>query len=331
MAAERAAQMGARLNQRLMTFARQRRLEPVATNLNDLTRAMLDLLQRSVGESISIDCRLEAEPALALVDASEMENALLNLALNARDAMGSGGTLLLETSNCEFDGDGAAQVGGITPGRYTCLSVSDTGTGMSEEVLARAFDPFFTTKEPGKGTGLGLTSLHGFVRQSGGNVLLYSEVGHGTSVKIYLPSLDGGTEAPSISVPAPATTTGQGEAVLLVEDNAAVRAVTRDRLLQLGYRVVEAGDAAAALAVLDRDKSIDVVLSDIIMPGGMTGADLAKKIRLTRPQLPVILTSGFAGEMVQKHLSEVSPSAILRKPYGIDELARALQQALERR
>ena len=238
--AERAAEMGARLNQRLMTFARQRRLAPVATNLNEHVVDMRELLQRTIGENITVTTALATGVWPVLVDPSEIESAVLNLAINARDAMPDGGKLLIETENVVIDQVGEQARQDLPPGSYVRLSVSDTGSGMPPEVLARAFEPFFTTKEPGKGTGLGLASVYGFVKQSGGHVTIYSEVGRGTSVNIYLPKLDAGEQATLASREASALIEGTGETILVVEDNPAVRRLTVERLKMLRYRVLEA-------------------------------------------------------------------------------------------
>ena len=242
--ASRAAEMGARLNHRLMTFARQRKLEPIPIDLNEMVRSLLSLIRRSIGEGIAVELVLEASPAVIMIDESEMENAIVNLAINARDAMPSGGKLILETRNAIVDPGTIGLLGDITPGSYLQFAVSDTGTGMTADILARAFEPFFTTKYAGKGTGLGLTTLHGFVRQSGGAVVIYSEAGRGTSVNIYLP-LPKSSSTPRIPNPSDAANEvkGSNEAILVVEDNTAVRRVTSEHLKLLGYNVLEADTA----------------------------------------------------------------------------------------
>lgn len=328
-AALRATEMGERLNKRLMTFARQRRLAPVPSDLNLLLHSMLDLVRRSMGESVAVETRLVAGAPVVSIDPSELENAILNLALNARDAMPDGGRLLLETDFTEVGSDDVSLMGGLSPGHYVRLSATDTGEGMSPEVLSRAFEPFFTTKQPGKGSGLGLTSLFGFVRLSGGHVSLYSEVGHGTTVNIYLPRLEAGQRAEKNPASASIWRHGAGEKILLVEDHADVRSITAERLKLLGYRVVEADTGAAALEILDTGAVFDLVLSDIVMPGGVSGVALAQRVKRLLPQAGLLLTSGFPDEFVHLDHAEVSAIPILRKPYGMAELASAVRQGLK--
>ena len=329
--AQRATEMGARLNQRLMTFARQRKLDPQSINLNDLVRSVLDLVNRSVGESIRVLTDLKAMPGMVRIDASEMENAILNLALNARDAMQHGGQLLVETVSTDVDADMAAMLGGILPGVYVRLAISDTGVGMSPEVQARAFEPFFTTKDEGKGTGLGLTTIHGFVRQSGGHVMLYSEVDRGTTVNIYLPSLPERQSAEPLPAALCPATTGRGETILLVEDNFAVQQVTQERLKLLGYGVAVADTGAKALEMLTAGLAADLVFSDIIMPGGVSGFELARRLRELRPDVPVLLTSGFPDEVARLEGEDQQTLRVLRKPYAQDDLAREISAALRAR
>ncbi len=327
--AERAAEMGARLNQRLMTFARQRRLAPVATNLNEQVVDMRELLQRTIGENITVTTALATGVWPVLVDPSEIESAVLNLAINARDAMPNGGKLLIQTENvviAQFEEQARQD---LPPGSYVRLSVSDTGSGMSPEVLARAFEPFFTTKEPGKGTGLGLASIYGFVKQSAGHVTIYSEVGRGTSVNIYLSKLDAGEPANLASQEASALIEGTGETILVVEDNPAVRRLTVERLKMLRYQVLEADNALNALTALEAGKTVDLIFSDVIMPGGMSGFELARKIRELRPSLRILLTSGFAGEIARAGEDAIHCLPMLRKPYTQTELGYAIQATLK--
>ncbi len=325
--AERAAEMGARLNQRLMTFARQRRLAPVATSLNEHVIDMQEMLHRTIGENIAVATNLAPDIWPVLIDPSEIESALLNLAINSRDAMANGGKLLIETENLLIDeaGDPARQE--LSPGSYVRLSVSDTGSGMRPEVLARAFEPFFTTKEPGKGTGLGLATIYGFVKQSRGHVTIYSEVGHGTTVNIYLPKLHMDAEAELCSEPVAELNSGAGETILVVEDNPDVRRLTIERLKILGYRVLEANDAFSALAALERRETVDLVFSDVIMPG-MSGFELARKIKELKPSQKILLSSGFAGDVVGAGADVVHGFPMLRKPYSQTELGRSVRAAL---
>ena len=327
--AERAAEMGARLNQRLMTFGRQRALAPLASNLNDPVTHILELIRRTIGEHITVTIALAKDLWPTLVDASEIENTILNLAINARDAMPNGGSLVIETENVVIDKDGTREE--LPPGSYVRLSVSDTGSGMSPEILARAFEPFFTTKEPGKGSGLGLASVYGFVKQSGGHITLYSEVGRGTTANIYLPKLDQ-SERTNLAVQKKEAETpikGAGETVLVVEDNPDVRRVTIERLKSLGYRVLEAESGVSAIAALDRGAAVDLVFSDVIMPGGMSGFELARKVRELRPSQRILLTSGFAGEVARAGEDAIHGLLMLRKPYSQIELSRLIRAALQ--
>jgi PAS domain S-box-containing protein len=319
--AEQATEMGARLSQRLMTFSRQRTLAPVACDLNDRVAHVLELLRRTLGENIDITISLGHDLWQTIIDPSEIDNAIINLAINARDAMPSGGTICVKTQNCHVSDLQATEV--LPAGRYVALSVSDDGSGMPPEVLRRAFEPFFTTKEPGKGTGLGLSSIYGMVKECGGHVSIESEVGRGTTVTLYTPKLDEAGAHPistpqSVSVP-----NGDGELILVVEDNAAVRRVTSERIKALGYRTVEANDGIEATAVLSAGMAVDLVFSDIVMPR-MTGLELARKIEATRPTVRLLLTSGLDAPVATSE----DEFAILRKPYSQAELAQALRSAL---
>jgi PAS domain S-box-containing protein len=330
--ADDAAMMGARLTDRLLTFARRRSLDAVIVNVNELLLGMMDLLRRTLGEVVTLSSSLAPGLWPVRSDVSELENAVLNLAINARDAMPSGGRLMLETRNVLVEDDEHAKQIGLAPGGYVRLSVSDTGHGMSPETLARVFEPFFTTKSSGKGTGLGLSVIYGFAKQSGGEVTIYSEVGRGTTVNLYLPRADsvearrpgeGQAEIENVS--------GAGETILIVEDQAPVREVTMRRIEQLGYRVLEAESAVAAIELLKRGASVDLIFSDVVMPGGMTGFDLAAWLGENRPDLPVVLTSGFAQDAAQSTSMSTEALKILRKPYGREELAVTLRSALATR
>ena len=276
--------MGARLTNRLLTFARRRRLEPVVLDLNEQVLVMAELLRRTLGEAIALGTLLAPRLWPVRADPSEIENAVLNLAINARDAMPAGGKLVIETSNVVLEESDVASEVGVEPGDYVRLSVSDTGAGMTPEVLARVFEPFFTTKEPGKGTGLGLSVIYGFVKQSGGHVTVYSELGKGTTVNLYLPRVAAERErTASRQARAAAATQRTGETILLVEDNAEVRKVTARRLQEprlRGHRGREA--ARAPSSVLRSGANIDLVFSDVVMPGGMSGFELARWVREQR-------------------------------------------------
>lgn len=321
---ERAIGMGARLNQRLMTFARQRRLAPCATNLNEQTTDMLQLLRRTIGENITIRTTLASDLWPTLADPSEIENAILNLAINARDAMPDGGCLSIETANLTVARAGEPGREDLAPGDYVRLRVGDTGAGMAPDVAARAFEPFFTTKEQGKGTGLGLASIYGFVKQSGGHVTIETAPGRGTSVTIYLLKLEGGQAAFAPPEPAAPIARG-GRSILVVEDNPEVRRLALERLETLGYQVQEAEDARSALAVLESGATVDLVFADIMMPGGVSGLELAREVARRWPSKQVLLTSGFAGPGGK---TESLGFPLLRKPYSQGELARSIQAAL---
>ncbi len=324
-----AADMGARLTARLLTFARRRQFETVQLNLNDSVASMVDLLGRTLGEPITLQTQFDPQLWIARADPSEIENAVLNLALNARDAMPKGGRLIIETTNVTVDDE---QIGALTKlpaGDYVRLSVSDTGAGMSAHVLQHAFEPFFTTKQPGKGTGLGLSTVYGFTQEHGGTVTIYSELGYGTTVSVYLPRSDRQHATAAQDRPGDAVPLSAGELVLLVEDNVEVRRVTASRLTELGYRVIDVDGGPAALEVLKSERVIDVVFSDIVMAGGMSGFDVAQWVQSHRPGLKMLLTSGYADEALRVQDRQAAGLKILRKPYNRSELARAIRQTLD--
>jgi hypothetical protein len=263
-----------------------------------------------------------------MADPAQLETALLNLAVNARDAMPGGGTLTIETAGVVFDDHSAELEGDVIPGRYVLLAVSDTGSGMPPEVVARAFEPFFTTKETGKGSGLGLAMVYGFVKQSGGHVKIYSEPGMGTTVKLFLPqtAAAGAEEAPADA--ASERPTGR-ETILLVEDEEDVRQLACRVLDVLGYRILQAADGPSALAMLDQNPEIALLFTDVVLPGGMTGPEIARQAHVRRPKLKVLYTSGYTGNAVQ-HLEKVEGHVrLLSKPYAIDDLAQMVRAALD--
>jgi CheY-like chemotaxis protein len=325
--AAEAAEMGAALTSRLLTFARRRRLSPQVLNLNELVLGLTELLNRSLGEPITLTTMLTGDLWPTRADPSEVENAILNLAINARDAMPHGGRLVIETCNVHV-GE-AADEPGLHAGDYVRISVSDTGVGMSREVMERAFEPFFTTKEPGRGTGLGLSTVYGFAEQSGGHASISSEIGEGTTVYLYLPRANDATK------PVPGETTAEiplsenSEVVLVVEDNPDIRELTLQRVEGLGYVVREAENGPAAVRILESGEVIDLIFSDIVMAGGMSGYELARWARLHVPSVKVLLTTGFAAEEATTHEVEVQGIQVLRKPYNRAELARMLREALQ--
>jgi len=328
--AQGAAELGAQLSNRLLAFGRRQPLDPRPTDLNALVRGMSDLLRRSLGEQVQIETRLAADLPPTIVDPGQVENALLNLAINSRDAMPDGGQLIIETGQTDIDADYVEANAEASPGSYVTLAVTDTGVGMPPEVRRRAFDPFFTTKGPAAGTGLGLSMVYGFVKQSGGHVQLYSEVGLGTTVRVYLPARlaeEGAAERRKAALAAPTKT---GETILVVEDDPRVRRVSVRRLKELGYAVVEADSGPAALAVLDRGEPIDLLFTDVVMAGGMTGIDLAREAGRRRPGLKTLFTSGYAEPAVIERGLPASASAWLGKPHSAPELHSKIRELLDR-
>ena len=323
-----AAHRGAALTQRLLAFARKQPLQPRLTMVNQLVGEMSDLLQRSLDPSISLEMVLADDLWPTTIDPSGLENALLNLALNARDAMPKGGKLVIETANVRLDPDYVAPHRDVLPGDYVMLSVSDTGQGMAPEVRDRAFEPFFTTKEVGRGSGLGLPMVYGFVKQSHGHVQIYSEVGYGTSVKVYLPRDE--SESPTVTeeISSAAEGKGGGERVLVVEDNEEVRSLTNLVLNGLGYRTILAADAQAALDVLATTPDIDVLFTDVVLPGGTNGFELAQRARAISPHLKVLYTSGYTNNAIQQSGVADDTVVLIAKPYRKADLAMKMRQVL---
>ncbi|TYO61256.1 PAS domain S-box protein [Bradyrhizobium hipponense] len=322
-----AAERGAQLTKHLLAFARKQPLQPREIDVNALALEAAKLLHPTLGEQITINPQLTEDAWPALVDPNQLTSAILNLALNARDAMPEGGTLVLETRNIFLDDGYASMNADVTPGNYVMIAVSDTGAGIPAELIDRVFDPFFTTKEVGKGTGLGLSMVFGFVKQSGGHVKIYSEEGHGTSVKIYLPRSSGVQETEfeaSKNVPI----TGGNEKILIVEDDALVRQYVVTQIKSLGYTALEAANAAEALTIIDADNGIDLLFTDIIMPGAMNGRQLADEAARRRPELKTLFTSGYTENAIVHHGRLDSGVLLLAKPYRKSELAKMLRTAL---
>jgi PAS domain S-box-containing protein len=321
-----AGQMGARLTSRLMSFARQRRLAPVVLDINELVLGLAEMLKRSLGKQVTLSTVLAKALWPTLADPSEVENAILNLAINARDAMPKGGKLLIETHNVTIDEALAAPEPGLRTGDYVCISVTDTGAGMSEEVAKRAFEPFFSTKQ-GRGTGLGLSTIYGFARQSGGHVTIRSAPGQGTTVRFCLPRSDGTAAAKAGEAELSVPLSENCETVLVVEDDDQVRELTLRRFEGLGYVVLEAEDAEAAIALLNSESDIALVFSDIILGQGRSGVELGRWVCANKPGIKVLLTTGFASDAAGgEHANEEFP--ILHKPYRRAELAVAVHAAL---
>ncbi len=318
-----AAERGAKLTDQLLSFSRRQRLEPKLLDLNETVASMHDLLQSTMGGSIRIETKLHRGLWPAMVDPTQLELAMLNLAINARDAMQVGGRLAVHTENVTL---GPALYPEDPPaGDYVAICVADTGTGMTEDVRAKVFEPFFTTKEIGKGSGLGLSQVLGFAKQSGGGVRIESRVGEGTSIHIYLPRTKAKAEERSPSAPAIAAHKDAPDArILLVDDDHAVREVTSTTLRDLGYSVVEAGSGGAALDILAREPTIDLLIIDFAMPG-MSGAEVARQARAKRPTLPILFITGFADRAA---LAGVSETHIVGKPFVNDELVTKLRSVL---
>jgi PAS domain S-box-containing protein len=324
-----AALKGAELSQRLLAFARQQPLEPKALALNTLLPGIADLLSRSLGERIALQLLPAPDVWPAMADASQVENAVLNLAINARDAMPNGGRLVIEAANVQLDEVYAAANPDAHPGDYVMLCVSDTGTGMPPEVVERAFDPFFTTKPTGKGSGLGLSMVYGFARQSGGHLKIYSEVGHGTSVKLYLPRARENTHPAANLAAINGTEAGPvlGETILVAEDQIDVRRTSVAQLESLGYRVLQAEDAQGALEILEREP-VDLLFTDVVMPGPLTGVALIEEARRRQPALKVLLTTGYT-EAALADAELPAEVGVLSKPYRRQELASRIRQSLD--
>jgi PAS domain S-box-containing protein len=326
--AQDAAQDGAKLTAQLLAFGRRQPLNPKPTEMAPLISNFSELLRRTLGESIELNIRVTGSKHLCVVDAPQLQNALLNLAINARDAMPRGGNLTIDLSQARIDADYAQMYPEVRTGRYILITVTDSGSGMSEEVRQRAFEPFFTTKATGAGTGLGLSMVYGFVKQSGGNIQIYSELGQGTSVRISLPVAEAvqtrGELAPGAAEMS-AMPRGS-ETILVVEDDSRVRRVTTARLRSLGYEVIEADNGAAAFPLLAAHPKIAMIFTDVVMPGGMNGDELAEAALAIKPDLKVLFTSGYAQPAVARQ--GLGAGAWLKKPYTAVELAEKVREIL---
>jgi PAS domain S-box-containing protein len=322
-----AATLGADLTRRLLAFARRQQLEPKPIAINALVAGIVGLLRRTLGEDIPIVVDFDEEVWPIHADPPQLEAALVNLATNARDAMPRGGRLTIATRNRHLDADYAAMHSDLVAQDYAMLEVSDTGDGIAPDVMSRIFEPFFTTKEPGKGSGLGLSMVFGFMKQSGGHINVYSEVGSGTTFRLYLPRYRAIVSAEPVKEPVALGSAG-GETILVVEDNRSMRLVVQRQLVALGFRVLAADSAAAALALL-ANEPIDLLFSDIVMPGEMSGFDLARQVAERWPAVKIVLTSGFPEAKLNGRVGAIgAPVRILTKPYRKDDLARVLSEAL---
>jgi PAS domain S-box-containing protein len=322
-----AAERGAQLTKHLLAFARKQPLQPREIDVNSLMVETAKLLHPTLGEQIQISPLLAEDAWSAMVDPNQLTTAVLNLALNARDAMPGGGKLMLETRNVYLDEGYASMHNEVTPGHYVMIAVSDTGSGISPANLERVFDPFFTTKEVGKGTGLGLSMVFGFVKQSGGHIKIYSEEGHGTTVRLYLPRSSGLKQGTN-EAPAAADIRGGDEVILIVEDDPLVRKYVITQIRSLGYTTLDAGNATEALDIIDNNENIDLLFTDVIMPGRMNGRHLVDEAVKRRPALKTLFTSGYTENAIVHHGRLDSGVLLLAKPYRKFELARMIRLAL---
>ncbi|MEZ0495351.1 PAS domain S-box protein [Sphingomonas sp. IW22] len=327
--AMKGAERAASLTQRLLAFSRRQPLAPKALDVDKLVSGMSDMLNRTLGETVHLEVVTSPSLWRTEADPHQLESAILNLAVNARDAMSSGGTLTIETANARLDEEYSAAHAEVAPGQYVVISVSDTGQGMDKETIARAFEPFFTTKEVGKGTGLGLSMVYGFVKQSGGHVKVYSEEDHGTTVKIYLPRLMSGEPDESGEITAGLEVSPRQECILVVEDDDDVRSYSVDCLRDLGYHVIEAHDGPAALRLLERQgASVDLLFTDVVMPN-MSGRELADLARQTHPQLKVLYTSGYTRNAIVHGGRLDAGVEMIAKPFTVSALAQKIRDVLD--
>jgi len=332
-AIRQASLRSATLVQRLLSFSRQHPQEVKTVEINRLVQDMSELLHRSIGEAVTIETVLASGLWKTAIDPNQLENAILNLAVNARDAMPGGGRLTIETSNAYLDENYVAHAGGdIRPGQFVMVAVSDTGAGMSPEVRDKAFEPFFTTKPTGAGSGLGLSMVYGFVKQSDGHVQIYSEPGQGTSIKLYFPRLTDEKAFPTrdaVEAPPMPSDVRHNESILLVEDDDDVGRFVADALSELGYRVARAGTAAEGLEILRKTPDIDMLLTDVVLPGGMNGRELSVEVHKLRPDLPVLFATGYTRNAIIHH-GRLDPNVeLLVKPFTTEALARKVRQVLD--
>ena len=326
--AQTSAQRAAALTQRLLAFSRRQTLDPKPTDVNRLVFGMEDLISRTVGPAIKVEVVGAAGLWPAKVDPAQLESALLNLAINARDAMPEGGRLTIETANKWLDGRGA-QERDLSPGQYLSICVTDSGTGIPKDLVDRIFDPFFTTKPIGQGTGLGLSMIHGFVRQSGGQIRVYSEPGQGTTMCLYLPRYAGEVADESDELKAEIMEAGAGEVVLVIDDEPTVRMLIVETLVEAGYTPLEAEDGPSGLKILQSDARIDLLITDVGLPGGMNGRQVADAARTSRPDLKVLFVTGFA-ENAAVGNGHLDPGMeVITKPFVMADLANRITDLIE--
>jgi PAS domain S-box-containing protein len=323
-----AAERGAGLTQRLLAFSRKQALRPTALDTNALVQGMLDLLRRTIGERIEIELVRDAGLWRCLVDPNQLENAILNLAINARDAMSAGGQLTITTSNARIDDDYARAQTDVAPGQYVLITVSDTGSGMPDDVQKRAFEPFYTTKDVGLGSGLGLSMVYGFIKQSGGHVSVYSEVDAGTTIRLFLPRFSGEGAPEVVPIDASEMQKAKGEVVLVVEDDNELRSLLVRVLRSLGYGVLEANSGAPALEILQSATEVDLLLTDVVLPEKMSGIELVDEALREQPDLHVLYMSGYTEDAILHQGRLVDGAQFLQKPFRMAEVARAARNAL---
>ncbi|MCK1656180.1 PAS domain S-box protein [Bradyrhizobium sp. 151] len=323
------AQRAATLTQRLLAFSRRQPLDPKPLDVNALVNGLSDMIHRTLGETIDVETVLGAGVWRVEADPAELEAAIINLAVNARDAMTNGGRLTIETSNAHIDEAYVASHTEVVPGQYVAIAVTDTGVGMDSKTVAQAFEPFFTTKAVGKGTGLGLSQVYGFVKQSGGHVKIYSEVGQGTTVKLYLPRLAAQAAGAEQVESNPSPEAAQEETILVLEDDDEVRAYSVESLRELGYRVIEAHDGPSALRLLERQPRVDLLFTDVVLPGGLTGAQVAAQAKTVRPTLKVLFTTGYARNAIIHHGRLDKGVQLLVKPFSFSDLAAKVRDVLD--
>ena len=320
---------GAKLASQLLAFGRRQALEPKVVNISRMVNGMDDMLRRAIGEGIEVETIVAGGLWNTFIDPAQIENALLNLAINARDAMDGQGKLTIELGNAHLDDDYARTHDEVTPGQYIMLAVSDTGCGMAPDIIGKVFEPFFSTKSEGKGSGLGLSMVYGFVKQSGGHVKIYSEVGHGTTIKLYLPRA---LQSEDVEVEVhTGPMSGGTETVLVVEDDDEVRATVVEMLSDLGYRVLKAVDAASALNVIESGIPIDLLFTDVVMPGQLKSPELARKARERLPDIAVLFTSGYTENSIVHGGRLDAGVELLSKPYTKEALARKFRHVLSNR
>lgn len=325
--AQDAATLGSKLTDQLLTFGRRRHTDPQVIQVNELVANIADMLRRTLGEHVTLSTSLARDAWPTRADPDQFQSAIVNMAVNARDAMPQGGKLVIETRNITLDHSDYQSE--LQSGQYIQLSISDTGSGMEPAVRDRAFEPFFTTKEKGRGTGLGLAMVYGFVKQAGGHVTIYSEPGLGTTMNLYFPRSDAPADEKRVSEPIELATVSARKTILVVEDDPRVRSLTIKRLKLLGHDVLEANDGPAALDILNRGESVDLVFTDLIMPGGLSGREVAIRAREINPSIPVLLTSGYAEELVRGDDLQRESLRVLRKPYQQADLVAALREVLD--